>query len=90
MRFRAEAPQRLHVVARLEGLAPLGEDLPQMGNPRAPFRGLGPVQLGGDVERPLIELLVDVAPATAESRHVVEVHVADGVVRGGAAARGCW
>ena len=54
-----------------------------MGNPRAPFRGLGPVDLGGDVERPLIQLflLIDVvAPATAESRHVVEVHVPDGVV----------
>ena len=90
MRFRAEAPQRLHVVARLEGLAPLGENLPQMGYPRAPFRSLGPVDVRCDVERPLVKLLIEVAPASAESRHVVEVHVADGVVRGGAAARGCW
>ena len=58
MRFRAEAPQRLHVVVRLEGLAPLGEDIPQMRYPRTPFRGLGPVDLRRDVERPLVELLI--------------------------------
>ena len=58
MRFRAEAPQLLHFVARLEGLAPLGEDLPQMRYPRAPFRDIGPVDLRRDVERPLVELLI--------------------------------
>merc|ERR1712070_972958 len=79
IRVRTEAPQRLHVVARLEGLAPLGENLPQMGYPRAPFRSLGPVDVRCDVERPLVKLLIEVAPASAESRHVVEVHVADGV-----------